>query len=107
MYTKKDVIKLMMEKFALSVEADKLGEEAVLLYLEELDKQIISAEVLEKLPDPIVFQTYVYNEKSEWIIGIAYKEGTDNPLFLVCVKDGVKVYEKILSKRIDNNGRAT
>ncbi len=30
--------------------------------------------------------THIYNEeKSEWIIGIAYKEGTENPLFLVCL----------------------
>ncbi|MGP4107933.1 DUF960 family protein [Virgibacillus sp. L01] len=95
-----DVIKLLKEKFEVTVDGEKLGEEALLLYLDEIDKDIVSTEVNKLLPNPVVFQTYVYKEESEWIIGIAFKEGTDYPLYLVCLKDGKKVYEKIYSQGV-------
>ncbi|MCG1027616.1 hypothetical protein J5S49_04880 [Virgibacillus halodenitrificans] len=88
----------MEEQFDVTVDGEKLGEEAILLYLDELDKEIVSPEINKLLPNPVVFQTYIYEEKSEWIIGIAFKEGTDYPLYLVCLKDGKKVYEKFLKK---------
>lgn len=84
----------MKKKFDLSIEADLIGEETILLYHEELDKSIFSDGVLNKLPNPVLFQTYIYEERSEWIISVAYKKATDNPLFLVCLKDGDKVYEE-------------
>lgn len=96
MYSKYEISKFLTEQFGVTVDTGRLGEEAVQLYSEELDGDIISTAVLEKLPDPVVFQTYSYNEKSEWIIGIALEAETNNPLFLVCLKDGVRVYEKLL-----------
>lgn len=97
----------MKEQFGITVDIKNLGEEALLLYLNELDKEIVSPEINKLLPNPVVFQTYNYEEKSEWIIGIAFKEGTDYPLYLVCLKDGKKVYEKTLPKKGDENDRET
>lgn len=88
----------MKEEFEVNIDGERLGEEALLVYLEELDKDIVSPKVNKLLPNPVIFQTYVYQETSEWIIGIAFKEGTDYPLYLVCLKDGKKVYEKVLKK---------
>jgi hypothetical protein len=96
MYSKDDVKELMKKQFGVIIDTARLAEEAVQLYLEELDGDIISTEVLERLPDPVIFQTYSYDEKSEWIIGIALEEETNNPLFLICLKDGTKVYEEML-----------
>lgn len=85
----------MRKKFELSIEADLIGEETILLYYEELDERIFSDGVLKKLPNPVLFQTYIYEERSEWVISVAYKKAADNPLYLVCLKDGDKVYEEV------------
>ncbi len=97
----------MEKKFGVVVESNEVGEETVLLYHEELDEQIISEDVLQILPNPVLFHTYIYNEESEWIIGIALEAETNNPLFFVCLKDGVRVYEKLLNEGDSKNDRTT
>ena len=86
----------MEEVFGVAVDLNAVGEETVLLYHEELDEKLVSEDVLQILPNPVSFHTHLYNEKSEWIIGVAMEAETNNPLFLVCLKDGVRVYEKLL-----------
>lgn len=86
----------MGEKFGVAIEINAVGEETVLLYHEELDENLISKDVLQILPNPVSFHTYIYNGESEWIIGIALEAKTNNPLFLVCLKDEEKVYENVL-----------
>lgn len=93
----------MGEKFGVAVESDAVGEEVVLLYHEELDEELISNDVKRILPNPVSFQTYIYNEEElEWIIGVAIEAGTNSPLFLVCLKDGERIYEEILFRERDN-----
>jgi len=89
----KDFIK---EKFGVAVELNAIGEETVLLYHEELDENIISKDMLQILPNPVSFHTFIYNAESEWVIGIALEAKANNPLFLVCLKDGEKVYQQKL-----------
>jgi hypothetical protein len=103
MFGIKQLIDFMEEKFGVGVELNGVGEETVLLYHEELDEKLISEDVLQILPNPVSFHTYIYNEDSEWIIGIALEAETNNPLFLVCLKDGVRVYEKFLLERENKN----
>ena len=71
MFSIGQLIDFMEEKFSIAVEANALGEEMALLYHEELDGELISEDVLQILPNPVSFHTYIYNEKSEWIIGIS------------------------------------
>lgn len=94
MYSKEEVKMFMQAQFGLVIDVDRLAEEAVQLYLDELDYELVSPEFVENLPDPVIFQTYSYMDEAEWIIGIALEAETNNPLFLVCLKDGVRVYEK-------------
>lgn len=94
----------MKAEFGVSVEVDMLGEETVLLCHDELDERLITAEMLQILPNPVSFHTYIYNEESEWIIGIALEAKTNNPLFLVCLKDEVRVYEELLNEGESKNG---
>lgn len=98
MFGIKQLINFMEEKFGVAVELNEVGEETVLLYHEELDEKLISGDVLQILPNPVSFHTYIYNEESEWIIGIALEAETNNPLFLVCLNDGIRVYEKLLNE---------
>jgi hypothetical protein len=103
MFGIEQLIDFMEEKFGVAVELNAVGEETVLLYHEELDEKIIPEHVLQILPNPVSFQTYIYNEESEWIIGIALEAKTNNPLFLVCLKDGARVYEKLLNEGENKN----
>ncbi|MGD6960067.1 hypothetical protein ACQCWA_20845 [Rossellomorea aquimaris] len=92
----------MEEKFGVAVESDGVGEESVLLYHEELDEELISIDVKRILPNPVSFQTYIYNEESEWIVGVATVAETNSPLFLICLKDGNRIYEEVLFRKKDN-----
>lgn len=103
MFNIEQLISFMKEKFGVAVEGNEVGEETVLLYHEELGEELISNDVLQILPNPISFHTYIYNQRSEWIIGIALGAKNNSPLFLVCLKDGVRVYEKLLNEGEDNN----
>lgn len=98
MFGIEQLIDFMEKKFGVVVESTALGEETVILYHEELDEELISEDVLQILPNPVLFHTYIYNNESEWIIGVALEADTNNPLFLVCLKDGVRVYEKLLNE---------
>ncbi|HDR7314288.1 hypothetical protein MXL46_19025 [Heyndrickxia sporothermodurans] len=98
MFGIKQLKDFMVKKFGVVVESTALGEETVILYHEELDEELISEDVLQILPNPVLFHTYIYNNESEWIIGVALEADTNNPLFLVCLKDGVRVYEKLLNE---------
>lgn len=95
MYSKDALIALMKKEFGIFIDPSTIGEETVTLYKEELDAELIPDKYLGILPDPVTIQTYVYNEQSEWIIGIALEEQTNNPLFLVCLKNGQRVYQKL------------
>ena len=81
MFGFEQLIDFMEEKFGIIVELNEVGEETVLLYHEELDEKLISEDVLEILPNPVSFQTYIYNDESEWIIGVALGAESNNPLF--------------------------
>ncbi|MCM3116319.1 hypothetical protein M3610_13520 [Neobacillus sp. MER 74] len=86
----------MKEQFGVAIDTVRLAEESVQLYLEELDKEIVPPTVHDYLPDLVVFQTYSYFDDSEWIIGIVLEAETNNPLFLVCLKDGRRIYQQLL-----------
>ena len=103
MFVIEQLIDFMEEKYGVVVELNAVGEETVLLYHEELDEKLVSEDVLRILPNPVSFHTYIYDEESEWIIGIALEAETNNPLFLVCLKDGVRVYEKLLNEGENKN----
>lgn len=102
MFGIEQLMNFMGEIFGLVIEGE-VGEETVLLYHEELEKELIPEDVLEILPNPILFHTYIYYEQSEWIIGIALGEKTNIPLFLVCLRDGARVYGKLLNEDEKNN----
>lgn len=90
----------MSMQFGIDVEEDQVGEESVLLYKEELDKELISNDLLSITPDMVLLHSCVYDtEETEWIVCVASDADTSYPLFLICLKDGEKVYEEDI--RID------
>ncbi len=96
MFGTQELINFMKEQFGVKIDITRLVEESVQFYLKELDEEIVPPTVHDYLPDPVVFQTYSYFDELEWIIGIALEAETNNPLFLVCLKDGRSISQQLL-----------
>ncbi|MCM3068290.1 hypothetical protein M3568_18375 [Priestia flexa] len=98
MFDKEQFGNFLEEKLDVAVELDEVGQETVLLYHEEIDENLILEDELKLLPNPVLFQLYSYQAEHEWIVGVAMEEATYNPLFLVCLKDGERVYNQSYKK---------
>ncbi|MCE4049920.1 hypothetical protein [Bacillus sp. Au-Bac7] len=98
MFSHDQVVKFMVGELGVIVDQNRLGEETVELYQEEIDEEIISSKGLAHLPNPVTVQTFVYDDEFlvEWVIGIAFDVTAKYPLLLFCLKDGVSVYERLL-----------
>ena len=91
---------LMELRFNIEVEEEQVKEESVLLYKEGLDKKLVSNSLLSIAPDMVLLYSCTYDtDEKEWIVCVAFDADTSYPLFLICLKDGKKVYEEDL--RID------
>ncbi|WP_188455458.1 hypothetical protein [Virgibacillus oceani] len=87
----------MSLEFDIDIDEKQVGEESVLLYKEELDKNLVSTELIGISPEMVLVHFCVYNtNEHEWLVCVASDADTNQPLFLVCLKDGMKVYEEIL-----------
>ncbi|MGC7929587.1 hypothetical protein ACP3VS_13275 [Lysinibacillus sp. VIII_CA] len=86
----------MSLQFGINID-EEVGEEAVLLYKEELDENLVSEELISISPELVLVHSFVFNkEEHEWLVCVASNANTNQPLFLVCLKDGVRVYEEKL-----------
>jgi len=86
----------MKKTFHIGVKNEDVSYEAYDFHHEDLDDLLIPAEHLEKLPNPLLFETlmYVDDESYEWIAGVVLEEGTRNKLYEVWIKNGEPiVYE--------------
>ncbi|RFB35822.1 hypothetical protein [Brevibacillus sp. VP] len=93
----------MSLQFGIDVDEEQVGEESVLLYKEELDENLVSEELLSISPEMVLVHSCVYNkEEHEWLVCVASNADTNQPLFLVCLKNGEKIYEEILLQEKDN-----
>ncbi|MDR7235695.1 hypothetical protein [Neobacillus drentensis] len=87
----------MKKIFNVDVKIEEVGYEAYDFYHEELDDLLIPADHLEKLPDPLLFETlsYVDDKGYEWIGGFVLEEGTKKKLFEVWIRNGEQIaYER-------------
>jgi hypothetical protein len=93
----------MSLQFGIDVDEEQVGEESVLLYKEELDGDIVSEELLNITPELVMVHSCVYSkEEHEWLICVASDADTNQPLFLVCLKNGEKTHEEVLLRDKDN-----
>jgi hypothetical protein len=93
----------MSLQFDIDVDEEQVGEESILLYKEELDENLISKELLSITPDMVFVHTCVYdNEEHEWLVCVASDADTNQPLFLLCLKNGERVHEEILLSGEEN-----
>ncbi|OZS79498.1 hypothetical protein CF394_00590 [Tetzosporium hominis] len=93
----------MSLQFGIDVDEEQVGEESILLYKDELDESLVSEELLTITPEKVIVHSCVYNnEEHEWLVCIASDADTNQPLFLVCLKNDEKIYEEILLRDEDN-----
>lgn len=93
----------MAMQYGIEVDKEQVGDESVLLYKEELDENLVSEELLNITPELVMVHSCVYkNEEHEWLVCVASNADTNQPLFLVCLKNGEKIYEEIFLQEKDN-----
>ncbi|MBG9587986.1 hypothetical protein [Cytobacillus firmus] len=84
-------------QYGVNVDEEQVGEETILLYKEELDENLVSEELLSIVPEMVMVYSCVYNnEEHEWLVCVASDADTNQPLFLICLKNGEKIYEEVL-----------
>lgn len=85
-------------QYDLEVDERQVTVESELLYRDELDKVLISNDSINAATELVLFETYacMMNE-TEWVVCVASDADTSYPLFLYCLKDGVKIYEEVLT----------
>jgi len=89
----------MASQNGIEVDEERVGEESVLLYKEELDRNLVSEALLEVTTELVLLHTCVYDTiENEWMVCVASDADTNYPLFLICLRGGQKIYEEILKE---------
>ncbi|WJQ10371.1 hypothetical protein QT237_16995 [Geobacillus stearothermophilus] len=90
-------VRTMKRTFNVAVTIDEVGYEAYEFYHEELDNYLVPEEHLEKLPNPLLFETlaYVDGNGNEWIAGFVRDEETGEKLYEVWIKNGEPIAYEI------------
>lgn len=90
-------VRTMKRTFNVAVTIDEVGYEAYEFYHEELDNYLVPEEHLEKLPNPLLFETlrYVDEKRNEWIAGFVRNEETGEKLYEVWIKNGEPIAYEI------------
>ncbi|MCY8921154.1 hypothetical protein [Bacillus atrophaeus] len=102
-YNSKHFAIFMTVQFGIDINEEQVGEESVLLYKEELDENFVSEELFSISPEMVLIHSCVYNnEEHEWLVCVASDADTNQPLFLVCLKNDEKIYEEVLLRDEDN-----
>ncbi|WP_108671538.1 hypothetical protein [Peribacillus acanthi] len=92
----------MSLQFGIDVDEEQVGEESVLLYKEELDEKLVTEELLTITPEIVMVHSCVYNNaEHEWLVCVASNADTNQPLYLVCLKNDEKIYEEVLLQEKD------
>ncbi|MGG0889332.1 hypothetical protein [Cytobacillus horneckiae] len=102
-YNAEHFVIFMSLQFDIDVDEGQVGEESVLLYKEELDVSLVSEELLTITPEKVIVHSCVYNnEEHEWLVCVASNADMNQPLFLICLKNGKKIHEEVLLRDKDN-----
>lgn len=80
----------MKKSFQLEVQKENVSYEAHTLTHEDIDDSLIPVEHLDRLPNPLLLQSYLYEDSNdmEWIAGIVIEENTGKLLYEVWLKNG-------------------
>ncbi|WP_240376102.1 hypothetical protein [Bacillus piscicola] len=93
-------VHMLKSLYQKSVDREDIGYEGIELYLDEIDEALIPADVLEPLPEFLLFETmlYVDEEGKDWLGAIALHPETNEWCLQVILHHGKTVYRKRLKE---------
>jgi hypothetical protein len=89
-------VETLVNEFQLEVDRKQISYEGNELYLDEIDESLIPSEMFNNLPESLLFETMLYEDKgdTEWLGVIALHPETNEWCLQVILKDGVVVLRK-------------
>jgi hypothetical protein len=93
-------VEALEKEFLVEVNKDQISYEGNELYLDEIDESLIPSEIIEGLPEALLFETMIFedSEGTEWIGIIALHPDSREWLLQIILKDGVLVLRKRIEK---------
>lgn len=90
--------KILKEHGDMELEESKITIESTELYQDEIDERLIPIEHLKLLPDPILFDTVLYEDEkgSEWLAGIVINPATREREYIVLILNGEPMVHQFL-----------
>lgn len=89
-------VKTLECEFSVEVDRDQISYEGNELYLDEIDESLIPSDMLDNLPESLLFETMVFDHKdgTEWLGLVAMDVGTREWCLEVILQDGEPVHRK-------------
>ncbi|MDQ0218411.1 hypothetical protein ELQ35_03430 [Peribacillus cavernae] len=92
-------VKKLEDEFKVEVDRNQISYEGNELYLDEIDESLIPSEMVEGLPESLLFETMLFEGKdqTEWLGMVAMDLDTREWYLQVILKNG----DPVLRKRLD------
>ena len=96
-------VRTLESEFHIEVDKGQISYEGSELYLDEIDESLISSDMLTGLPEPLLFETMVfdYEDGTEWLGVIAMNLATREWYLQIILKNEEVVYKKEIKKERD------
>jgi hypothetical protein len=93
-------VETLEKEFLVEVDKNQISYEGNELYLDKIGESLIPSEMIEGLPEALLFETMVVEDKAgtEWIGTIALHPDNREWLLQIILKDGVPVLRKRIEK---------
>ena len=91
-------IELMKKHCDVPLDERKISVESTELYQDEIDEKLIPTDHLKCLPDPILFETLLYEDEMgmEWLAGIAINPITRKREYIVLILNDKPIVHQFL-----------
>ena len=95
-------VKTLEDEFKVEVDRNQISYEGNELYLDEIDESLIPSEMTKGLPDPLLFETMMFEDEqgTEWIGAIASHPESREWLIEIILKNGEPVLRKLVGREI-------
>jgi hypothetical protein len=93
-------IKMLEDEFQVVVDPNQITCEGNVLYLDEIDDSLIPNELTKGLPEKLLFETMLFEDRqgTEWIGAVASHPDNREWLLKIILKDGKPVLRKLVGR---------